>query len=240
MSVWFICVIGFKTQSLRSHGPPLTIADWLIKGPTRRGNSSLLSVGTENLKRQEIKHQNSLLALRLLILWPLGLATLNLLLCADSSTNTKQKGKVIFYKQNVMCNMHGSVVMCLVSGVRCRMWRINCHLSIMPTVTATDPPPANSPIMHSRLVPKDPKKNQRKKGRRKISRCMSIETIRSLTRSLQSTRKRAYWDGTHTHMTDGHSNVETESDQWADLVKINDIFVCFWTCFTKKEGKKAV
>ena len=27
MSVLFICVIGFKTQSLLYHGPPLTIAD---------------------------------------------------------------------------------------------------------------------------------------------------------------------------------------------------------------------
>ena len=40
--------------------------------------------------------------------------------------------------------------MCYVSDV-------NCHMSLTHTATAIDPPPANSPIMHSRLVRKDSK-----------------------------------------------------------------------------------
>ena len=34
----------------------------------------------------------------------------------------------------------------------CDMLRVICHLSLTPTGTATDPPPAISRIMHSRLV----------------------------------------------------------------------------------------
>ena len=33
--------------------------------------------------------------------------------------------------------------------------RVDCHLSSTPTTTATDPPPANSPTMQSRLVWQD-------------------------------------------------------------------------------------
>ena len=36
-----------------------------------------------------------------------------------------------------------SFVRCQVSGVRCQVLRdVSCHLSLMPTATATDPPPA--------------------------------------------------------------------------------------------------
>ena len=45
-----------------------------------------------------------------------------------------------------------------MSGVACCVLRVTCHLSITPTATATDPPHANSPIMHSRLVAKTPPK----------------------------------------------------------------------------------
>ena len=41
-----------------------------------------------------------------------------------------------------------------LSYVSCHLF---CHPSLMPTAKATDPPPANSPTMHSRLVRKDPK-----------------------------------------------------------------------------------
>ena len=34
---------------------------------------------------------------------------------------------------------------------------VECHLSLRPTDIATDPPPANSSTMHSKLVYKDPK-----------------------------------------------------------------------------------
>ena len=47
-----------------------------------------------------------------------------------------------------MCNV--SRVMCNMSRVMCHMTRDTYHLSLMPT--ATNPHPANSPNMHSRLV----------------------------------------------------------------------------------------
>ena len=44
-----------------------------------------------------------------------------------------------------------------MSPVICCMSPVTCHLSLTPTVTAIDPPLANSPTMHSRLVCKYPK-----------------------------------------------------------------------------------
>ena len=49
-----------------------------------------------------------------------------------------------------------SYVTCHMSHVKCHVSRVACHLSLTPTATATDPPPANSPIMYSRLVRKEP------------------------------------------------------------------------------------
>ena len=42
-----------------------------------------------------------------------------------------------------------------------------CQVSTLTTATATDPPPANSPTMHSRLVHKDRTKNPEKTGNQK-------------------------------------------------------------------------
>ena len=47
---------------------------------------------------------------------------------------------------------------------------------------------------------------------------MPILAIHSLTRSLQPTGKRVFSDGTHNHMTSGHSDLKTESAQRAILV----------------------
>ena len=52
-----------------------------------------------------------------------------------------------------MC--HVSCVMCHVSCVMFHVSCVMCHVSsvsLMPTATATDPPSANFPIIHSRLV----------------------------------------------------------------------------------------
>ena len=59
--------------------------------------------------------------------------------------------------EHVTCQVPG--VMCQVSGVTCHVLCINvlCHMSLNPTATATDPRPANSPIMHTWVVCKDPK-----------------------------------------------------------------------------------
>ena len=51
--------------------------------------------------------------------------------------------------------------MCHVSHFPVHLLHVNCHLSLTPTATATDPPPANSPTMHSWLVFKDPKYQQK-------------------------------------------------------------------------------
>ena len=50
---------------------------------------------------------------------------------------------------------------------------------------------------------------------------MPILVISSSTRSLQSTGKLGFRDGTHrhTHKTDGHRDLETELAQWEDSVK---------------------
>ena len=37
----------------------------------------------------------------------------------------------------------------------CQLSPVTCHISPTPTVTATDPPPANSPTLHSRMVHQD-------------------------------------------------------------------------------------
>ena len=80
---------------------------------------------------------------------------LNLLMCADKSTDTKtdRKGKEKNIDIYVMCQMSG--VRCHLSLVTCCVLPVTCHLPLMPTATATIPPTANSPTIHSRLVRKD-------------------------------------------------------------------------------------
>ena len=77
--------------------------------------------------------------------------TLNISMCAYSSTDTKTDRKNIKRKKKVMCHM---------SRVMCHLSRVTCHLSLTPMATA--PPTANSPIRHIRLVCKDPKKKPKK------------------------------------------------------------------------------
>ena len=54
-----------------------------------------------------------------------------------------------------------------------------------------------------------------------MSRRTPILALLSLTRRVQSTRKRVFRDGTHKHRTSGHRNLETETVQRADSVKID-------------------
>ena len=117
---------------------------------------------------------------------------------------------ILYYVSCVMCHFscvmcHVSCVMCHVSYVACRVSSVTCHLSLTQTATATDPPPANSPFVQSRLVHKDPQiqKNIEKKKNiwnekiLKRSRGMPILAVRSLSRSLQFTKKRVFRDGTY-------------------------------------------
>ena len=46
-----------------------------------------------------------------------------------------------------------------MSCVMCHLPPVTCHMPLTPTATAPDPPPSNSPTMHSRMVHKHPKKN---------------------------------------------------------------------------------
>ena len=93
-----------------------------------------------------------------------------------------------------------SLVTCNMSGVACHMSPVNYHLSLTPTATATDPPPDNSHIMHSRLVPKVQKNQQISKHKnslkqqkhKKMPKDMQKFAICSLTRDLQSTKKHRY------------------------------------------------
>ena len=45
-----------------------------------------------------------------------------------------------------------SFVRCHMSCVMCRMSPVTCHMSLTPTATATDPTPANSPTVLSRML----------------------------------------------------------------------------------------
>ena len=63
-----------------------------------------------------------------------------------------------------MCQVSGvryqvSSVRCQVSYVTCQVLRVTCHMSLTPTATAAEPPPANSPTMHSRMGYQDPQIN---------------------------------------------------------------------------------
>ena len=51
---------------------------------------------------------------------------------------------------HLMC--HVSSVTCHMSYVICQMSHFTCHMSLTPTATAMDPPLANSPTMHCRIV----------------------------------------------------------------------------------------
>ena len=71
--------------------------------------------------------------------------------------NVHPPPRVTWHMSCVMCHVscvmcHVSCVMCHVSCVLCPVSRVTCHLSLMPTATATDPLPANSLIIHSRLA----------------------------------------------------------------------------------------
>ena len=139
---------------------------------------------------------------------------------------------------HVMCPV--SCVLCHVPCVICHMscvmftcciLHVTSHLSMTPSATFTDPPSANSPIMHSRLIWKDlntPKQSQIQE---------IIKTIKTTTKNIQRyannrdtlfdrkspVQREARFPLWHTQTdgltTDRHCNLETELAQWADTVK---------------------
>ena len=126
-------------------------------------------------------------------------------------TETDNMLGVMCQRSDVTCRMsHVTCNMCSVMShascvTTCHVSRVLCHLSQTPTATATDPPTANSPIMHSRLVLKDPKTQKNAKLKKNLNNktktCVEVilYSIHSITRSLQFTGKLGLRDGTHTH-----------------------------------------
>ena len=119
----------------------------------------------------------------------------------NGQNETKKKKK---RKKKNLC-----YVSCHISCVMCHVLCVSCHLSLTPTATASNLP---SPIIvQSGLVCKD-RTNHGNGKHLKMSRGVPILTIRSLTRSLQTTGKQGNSDGTqmcaiavtHTHTTNGH------------------------------------
>ena len=107
--------------------------------------------------------------------------------------NGKEKINTLSF---VTCQVSG--VTCQMSGVTCYMLRVICHLSLTLTAKATDPTPANSPIMQS------------------TSNGMPILAIHSSTRSLQSTKKRGFRNETdrqtHRHTTHPSGSIQLKSN----------------------------
>ena len=113
---------------------------------------------------------------------------------------------------HVTCQMshitcHMSCVSCHLSPFTCHLSHVTCHLT--PTQKATDPPPANSHTIYSRLVHQPRTKNPiyffffktKQKNQLNLPKILQfsskpISRIRSLTRCLQYTGKRDFEEGT--------------------------------------------
>ena len=76
---------------------------------------------------------------------------------------------------HITCHM--SCVMCHFSRFTCCMSPGTCQMSLTPTATATEPPPANSPTMDCRLVRKDQKPNKIAKYKNSIAQQNSKSSI---------------------------------------------------------------
>ena len=148
---------------------------------------------------------------------------MNLLMCANSSTMTKKTEK---FKQFVLVKCYVSHVTCKVLHVMCPVSPFTCHLSLTPTATATHPPAANSPIIHStlahsRLAPK----TQKKLKTHKIIETEEEEKIVSLPTNIsntpfdqRSTRPPevsvSRWHRQTDTYNHGHGDSMTNSAQW--------------------------
>ena len=99
---------------------------------------------------------------------------------------------------------HMSHVTCHMSSAICHLSPLTCHLSPTATATATDPHPASSPTMQSKLICQDnhppPQKNIKAFRTAKIL-SFAILAIRYLTRSLQLSLIRSPLEGTEKQQT---------------------------------------
>ena len=112
-------------------------------------------------------------------------------------------------------------VTCHVLFVRCQVLHVTCH-QLTPTAKAIDPPPANSPIMHSRLLCKDPKAPKKSECKKILQTAKIQKKYRGMpiySDILFDQKSTVHWEArflqwrrqTHRHMTDGHGNVGNTS-----------------------------
>ena len=94
------------------------------------------------------------------------------------TNRNKQKRTIKNPASCVIC--HVSHVTCHVPGVKFHILHVACHLSQTQTATTTDSSPANSPVMTSRLVHKDPK--AKKKSFRKITKRQKHKNVKTKNR----------------------------------------------------------
>ena len=115
-------------------------------------------------------------------------------------------------------------VTCQVSGVRCHVSLDACHLSPVTCHQHQQPQPQTLPVDWFTMTQKHKRKHSKRKKLLKpfkpknVSRYVNISAS-SLIRKPHSTGKRVFlwW---HKHTTNRHCDLETESDQRADAVKI--------------------
>ena len=96
----------------------------------------------------------------------------------ETSKKEKEKTRITFQVPGVMCHM--SRVLCHISHVACRVSRVTWHLSLTPTATARDPPFANSPTMHRRLVRNDPKTQRKQIRGQKVIKTAELKKSRGM------------------------------------------------------------
>ena len=113
--------------------------------------------------------------------------------CEDNSTITKTDTKGPTQEKNIE-----------IVSVLCHMSGVSYHLLLTRIATTKHPPSANCPAMNKRLVCYDPKPEKNSKRRKvlfwedtKMPRGIPILGICSSTRSLQSTGKLGFCEGTH-------------------------------------------
>ena len=74
---------------------------------------------------------------------------------------------LIYLHMNISMYANSITVTTTAKNIMCHLSPVTCHLSPTSSATATDPPPANSPAMHSSLVDPDRTKKSRAKFKTK-------------------------------------------------------------------------
>ena len=111
---------------------------------------------------------------------------------------------------------HVSGVMCLVTWVTFHMSLVTCHLSpVANTNSQIHPSPVNSPIMHSRLVCKDPKTKTHVKTQKK-------------THWNNKKPKNANTGNTHRQTSRRLTDITAKKDEKSKQVLFMDFWYFYW------------